>query len=442
MDHCQKCNTDLLVEAGACSNCGSPKVEEAVSAEEVKRDQAFVPVPLRSMRHKLERMPNQVSNNQKQIGRGKKSVLWITVFLLICSLGGLGVYNTRSVSNTAYVVHSSETSQPILSLEKPESSTIKQGQIVSLHGDYFGANDTITFLLDFITPIKDENGKIISARASSSGSFDIVIPIRGSEWSADSHLIQATDDRTHQISYLNIVISAVNSPEATSQNLALSLQAKPVKKLIFHAVVGQGNPNQQGVTLTNTSGKALHWIATANADHNLSWLVIDDNHIAGDLPISGTDSFSIGVLMAGLKSNSPVHPYIGQIMFTINGQEQLALPVELQVTDPQTEMVFSPNPVVAPLAAGNSCQPATLTLTNLGNSFVTWTLVPYNPAIQDRIQFIVDGKPVIQGVLASSGDPRDTQVLNLKCNGVSAGNTYKFTVYANNVNWPVTIFIQ
>jgi hypothetical protein len=49
---------------------------------------------------------------------------------------------------------------------------------------------------------------------------------------------------------------------------------------------------------------------------------------------------------------------------------------------------------------------------------------------------------VMQGVLATSGNSGDTQILNLKCNGVSAGNTYKFTMYAGNASWLVTIFIR
>ncbi len=446
MDRCQKCNTELPVEARTCYYCGSPQATKAVPAKEVTLERVSVLVSLRSMQNGLERTRNLVSNNQNHDGRNKKPGFWITVFLLVCSVGGLGIYIIsnfvpRSVSDTALVVPSSEISLPMLSLVEPQSATIKQGQILNLHGDHFGANDTITFLLDFITPIKDENGKIISIRASNSGGFDVLIPIQGSDWSADPHYIQAVDNGTKQTVSLNVVVSPASSPEATSQNLELTMQAKPVTKLIFNAVVGQGNLNQQRVTLTNTSGLPLHWTATANADHNLSWLVINDNHIAGDLGIGGTNSITISVLMAGLKSNSPAHPYTGQIVFTINGQEQLALPVELQVADPRSEMVFSPNPVVVPLGAGNTCLPTALTLTNLGNTFITWTLVPYNPSIKGRIQFIADGKAVTQGVLASSGDPRDTQALNLKCNGVSAGDTYKFTIYANNVSWLVTILI-
>jgi hypothetical protein len=170
--------------------------------------------------------------------------------------------------------------------------------------------------------------------------------------------------------------------------------------------------------------------------------VIDDNHFAGNLDISGTDSIGISVLTTGLKSNPQRHPYTGQIVFTINGQEQLALPVALQVADPQSEIVLSPNPVVAPSGAGNTCQQTTLLLVNLGNSFINWTLVPYGLGTKDRIHFLANGQAVTQGVLAASGVPGNIQLLNLRCNGVSAGDTYKFMMYAGSVSRLVTIFIR
>ncbi len=420
---------------------------EAGPAEGVSRGQAAVAAPLMAMQNGLSHRHATVSNNQKQSRRNKALGFWVTVFLLVCLVGGLGVYIIstylpNAVSGAAQVVPPSETAQPALSLQGPQSATIKQAQTLILHGEHFGANDTITFLLDGTTPIKGENGKIISVQASNAGRFDVPIPIQGSDWSVDSHYILAVDDRTKQNAYLNIVVSPASTPEVTSPNLALSMQGKPVQKLTFNAVVGQGDPNQQRVTLTNTSRSPLHWTATANAVHNLSWLLINDNHTSGNLDISGTDSIGIGVLIAGLKSNPSMHPYTGQIVFTINGQEQLTLPVELQVADPQPEIVFSPNPVVALLGAGTTCQLTALTLINLGNSFINWTLVPYDQNTKDRIQFMANGQSVTQGMLAPSGDSGDTQLLNLQCNGVSAGDTYKFTMYAGSASWLVTIFIR
>ena len=383
---------------------------------------------------------------EKQSGQNKKIGFWISVSLRACLVGGLGVfiistYAARSASGTARIVPPGETSQPALSLQGPQSATTKQGQILTLHGEHFGVGDTISFLLDSTTPIMDENSKIISVRTSNTGEFDVRIPIQGLGWSAAPHSIQALDNRTEQNAYLNLVVSPASIPETTNKNLALSLQGEPVKKLIFHAVIGQDNHNQQRVTLTNTSGLPLPWTAAAIADHNLSWLVIDDNHTAGNLNISGTDSIGISVLIAGLKSNPVSHPYTGQIVFTMSGQGQLTLPVELQVADPQSEMVFSPNPA-ALLKAGNTCKLTALTLLNLGKSFITWKLVPYDPNARDHIQFIAEGRPMVQGLLATSGTPGDTQVLHVNCQGVSAGDMYKFTLYANGVSSLVAISIR
>jgi hypothetical protein len=472
MDRCQKCNAELPAEARFCGKCGSPQVKaaststastsevaerwrnswrdrqrtEAGAAEGVSRGQAFVP-PM-AMQSTLARIRTIESNNPKQSGWNKELGFWMTVFLIVCLVGGVNVYIISSthlpnaVFGAAHVVPPSETAQPALSLQGPQSATIKQAQTLILHGEHFGANDTIRFLLDTTTSIKDSNGKIISVQASDSGRFDVPIPIQGSNWSAGPHSIQAVDDRTKQSAYLNIVVSPASTPEATSQNLALSMQGKTVTKLTFNAVVGQGNPDQRRVTLTNTSGSELHWTATANADHNLSWLLIDNNHTAGNLDINSTDSIGISVLTVGLKSNPPAHPYTGQIVFTINGQEQLTLPVELQVTDSQPEVIFSPNPVVALLGAGHTCQLTTLTLIDLGSSFIDWTVVPYAHNTKDRIQFMANGQSVTQGMLAPLGEAGDTQILNLKCNGVSAGDSYKFTMYAGSASRLVTIFIR
>jgi len=216
---------------------------------------------------------------QKQSGQNKKPGFWITFFLMACLVGGLGAYIistylSNSVPGTLHIVPPSEIAQPTLGLQRPQSATIEQGQTLLLHGEHFGANDTITFLLDFTTSIKDDHGKIIAVRASNSGRFDILIPVQGSDWSAGPHSIQATDNRIQQNAYLNIMVSPASTLETTSQNLALSMQDKAVKKLLFHAVIGQENPNQQRVTLTNTSGSQLHWMVTAIADHNFSWLLI------------------------------------------------------------------------------------------------------------------------------------------------------------------------
>jgi hypothetical protein len=304
-----------------------------------------------------------------------------------------------------------------------------------LHGEHFGANDSITFLLDTITPINNAQGKPATVQASSRGNFDVSLLV-GKAWSAGAHLILAQDSRTGQNAALNIVVSIVGTPVTTSDKLALSVSA-----LKFKAVTGQGNPAQQRVTLTNTSGAVLQWAAIASADNSLSWLVIDDNHTSGSLAISGTDTIGISALVTGLKS-SPT-PYKGQIVFTINGKEQLTLPVEFQVVDAQAEIIFSPNPLTGIVNHGSCQSGTTLTLINLGSSVITWSLKPDNLA-QSHISFLfsVSGKPALQGQLQPSGTPGDTQVLTLQCNNVRAGDSYHSVLYANSLQWSVLVLIR
>jgi hypothetical protein len=377
----------------------------------------------------------------------KERNFWINVSLLVCLIVGLAIYiistyRSDSASNATQVTSPATTIPPILSITDPLSTTIKQGQTLTLHGEHFGAGNSVSFFLDALTPIKDKENQVLSVQASRTGTFDVQISLRGPEWTADAHFIQAIDAHTGQNSYLNIVVSPASFPVTTSRNLALSVQNKPVSKLTFHATAGQDPPASQRITITNISPARLHWAVTANTQNNLDWLGIDSNHIAGTLDRGGKDSITVSVLTKTLKSNRPAAPYTGQILFTINSGEQLALPVELQVTDTPSEIAFAPNPALAPSGPGNSCRNASVTLINLGNAFTHWTLVPYTPDARDRIQFLTNGQSVMQGDLAASGTPGNTQVLNLQCNRVSAGENYKFTLYVGAKNWPVTIVIQ
>src|SRR5205807_4779128 len=106
---------------------------------------------------------------------------------------------------------------------------------------------------------------------------------------AGPHLISAQDGRTGQSAYLNIQVYPNGAPATRSNQLALSTHL-----LTFHAVAGQADPAEQRVTLTNTSNARLDWTAIAIADHNLSWLVIDNAKTGGRLDVKGTDTIGIG----------------------------------------------------------------------------------------------------------------------------------------------------
>jgi len=362
------------------------------------------------------------------------------MIVLICLIGGLGTfvistYLPKSFFGAAHVAPPADIQQPILTIPGLQRATIQPGQTVHLHGEHFGSGDMITFMLGTVTPLTDANGKPLTARTSSQGVFDVSLTF-GKDWLAGTYLISAQDSRTLQSAYLNIVVGIAGTPVTSSNKLELS-----VSGLKFKAVIGQGYPDQQRVTLTNISGAALRWTATAIADNGLSWLIIDDNSTSGSLNVNGSDSIGISVLPMDLASSTT--PYKGQIVFTINGEEQLTLPVELQVVDAQAEIIFSPNPltgVVNP-ASGTCKSGATLTLINLGSAVITWTLKADGDA-QSHISFLLNGKAATTGQLEPSGAGGDTQVLTLQCNNVHAGDRYQDTLYANSLQWPLVVQIQ
>jgi hypothetical protein len=129
-------------------------------------------------------------------------------------------------------------------------------------------------------------------------------------------------------------------------------------------------------------------------------------------------------------------PYTGQIVFTINGNTQLTLPVQLTIIDATPEMVFSPNPLVAAANANGTCQPGnTLTFINLGTSVVNWSA---HPDLQNNIQFVNDqdqGAVTENGILQPSGTNGDTTVVTLRCNGVKVGENYLVHVFANSMQF-------
>ena len=161
---------------------------EAGPAENVSRGQASVPMPLTPMHQSLVRMRAIQKNDKKQ--QGKRSVklgTWITIFLMICLIIGLGAYIIVSyMPNSPFGVTSvtppTNTTQPTLVLVGTTSQTIKIGQSIQLHGEHFGVNQTIIFLRDTATPIFDTSGNNISTLTDNQGTFNVTIPI-------DSHLV-------------------------------------------------------------------------------------------------------------------------------------------------------------------------------------------------------------------------------------------------------------
>ncbi len=423
---------------------------EAGPAENISRGQASVPAPLTPMHQSLVRMRTIQKDDKKQ--QGKRSIKlssWITIFLMICLIIGLGVYILISyMPNSPFGVRSVtpplNSTQPTLALVGTSSQTVTVGQSIQLHGKHFGFNQAIILLRDTATPIADKNGNNISTHTDNRGAFDVTISI-DSNWSVGSHSIEAFDKSSSQNAFQTIEVIPARTAISNSTELSITMQGKPVSLLTFKTVIGQGNPDPQEINIINTSASPLKWTATTSTNNNSNWLMINDNNNYGQLAISQPHSILISVNTVGLKTTNIKHPYQGQIIFTINNTRLLTLPVQLQIVDATPEMVFSPNPIIAPIGSGNTCQPdVTLTLINLGTAAISWAV---NPDIKDKIKFVSNGQLLEAGTLLPSGSllpsgqPGDTVVLTLQCNNVQIGQHYTIRVYANQLSWSDSVSV-
>ena len=319
---------------------------EAGPAGDVSKGQASVPAPLAARQTSFIRMR---AIKQKQEASEKNFGFWVTLFLMICLIGGLGAYIVYSYLpglslGAARTTQPAGAQQPSLTVAGTSTQTFTAGQSLQAHGEHFGANDSIHFLLDSATPILTSGGRELSALADNQGAFDVTIAI-GKSWTVGTHIIQALDTHTNQSAYLDIEVNPGGTPvsNAKSTDLTFSLDGQAIQQLSFTDQIGQLAPPTQRITFTNTSGAVMQWTAAASTDYNLGWLTIVDGDYAGQLDIQQPHSMGISVNAAGLSVTPTGKPaYSGQIVFTINGNEQLTLPVQLTIIDATPEMVFSP----------------------------------------------------------------------------------------------------
>lgn len=408
---------------------------EAGPAQDVSKGQAEVSAPLASRKDSFLRM-RAVRSKENSDGGEKSFGFWVTLFLMICLIGGLAAYIVYSyLPGTSVAVHIAQpagTLQPTFNVVAGSPQAFSRGQSLQARGDHFGANDPIQFLLDSTKPILASTGSPLSVQSDSNGSFDVTI-LAGKDWTIGAHVLSATDARASLSAYMDIQVNPDSTPVTGNNNtdLAFTLNGKPVDHLSFTAQLGQSAPAAQRITFTNISGAPLQWSAAASLTQNLNWLTIVDNDFAGQLDISQPHPMGISVNPAGLPVTATGKaPYSGQIVFTINGSVQLTLPVQLTIIDATPEMVFSPDPLVATAIANGTCQPgATLTFINLGTTVIHWSA---NPDLQN-IQFVNNkGAVTEQGILQPTGMDGDTAVVTLRCSGVKAGQNYIVHVYANS----------
>ena len=108
---------------------------EAGPAENVSRGQASVPMPLTPMHQRLVRMRAiQKDDKKSQSKRSAKLGTWITIFLMICLIIGLGTfvivsYMPGSPFGVSSVTPPPNTKQPTLVLVGTTSQTITVGRL-------------------------------------------------------------------------------------------------------------------------------------------------------------------------------------------------------------------------------------------------------------------------------------------------------------------------
>ena len=409
---------------------------EAGPASYVSRGQSAVPEPLMAMQHSLARMraillPQKTTFNLR---------FWITLLLMLCILGGLiafiGTTFHTNADTTSQRFQQSDAPLPSLSLSGPPSATVKQGQSLALHGENFDIGAPIIFLLDGTLAINGANKRELSVLVSDQGTFDVSIPVPLT-WAGGPHVIQAFDNKNEQSAYLNIDVTLAGTAATTSSNLSLSTQ-----HVTFHAVVGQQELPEQFVTLTNSNlTSSLQWNARAVANANLTWLDVDNATISGTIPAGASTTVGITVSLTGLQASST--PYSGNIVFTINQNEQLTLPVTLELGQNSPEIAINPNPLIGVISTTrDSCQPnSTLLLVNLSDEPVSWSL-SMDSSTAAHIAFLSGGKLALQGNLAPAGQPTDNALLTLQCQHIKSGATYRFSILANTVAWPEVVTIQ
>src|SRR5205823_6255235 len=80
---------------------------------------------------------------------------WVTMMLMLILLGGLGAYSISTYlpgrQFASQLISSIDGPQPMITLVGTNSATVTAGQTLHLHGEQFGVNDTITFVLETTT---------------------------------------------------------------------------------------------------------------------------------------------------------------------------------------------------------------------------------------------------------------------------------------------------
>ena len=297
--------------------------DEAGPAVGVSRGQAVVREPLLVMQNSIARMRAIILPKNGKSAKDSRLGFMLPAAILVCLIGILGIYifSTYSSASLSTSLASSGMGggEPTLTMKNTKTTTVAAGQPVRVHGEHFGANDTILFSLDG-TQVKDVGGKPASAQSNDRGTFDATIP---TAQLAGEYVLQAQDTHTGQHGFLTIqttVSTTTNVIKLSATSLAFTLPLR--------------HNMGQDVSITNTSDTAISWQAVAVSDNQAGWLLLTGGKTGDTLDAGKTDTIHVSTLTAGLAGNTKKHPYTGEVIITVAGQGQVVLPIKLVLIDP------------------------------------------------------------------------------------------------------------
>ncbi len=404
---------------------------EAGPAVGITRGQAVVPEPLLAMQQSLARMRAVIfTQNTKKQSQGMGFSFWLAVAMIFCLIIGLGTYIISTYIPNGQLQNkiavTSDGPIPLLTIQNKQN-TIIVGQLLRLHGDHFGAHHTITFFLNSIA-LQAKSGSVVS---SAKGAFDASLTITPTTL-VGSYVLEAVDNQAGKHAFANVQVLPATTPTNTTALELLTKQGTAITTLTFKGQVSRGNLPRQDVVLHNTSNAVIPWTADTITNNGVNWLIIDDGLSGGQLNSNESTTIGVSILTVGMTSGL----YTGDIIFTVGNNQQVVLPVSLQLTDVNNELVVSPNPVIAIIQAGGTCLPdTTLTLINLSGTSASWDVKGDNAFNQQHIHF--DGQLEESNTLLSG----NTKIISIACVGVQLGMTYHITVYYNgqSVHVPINV---
>jgi hypothetical protein len=279
--------------------------------------------------------------------RRRRAFSLIITLLCLCLLlaGSFAAYalmNKGSAANSLVL-----TAQP---------NQLRVGDLLTLAGSGFGANDLISFIHDGNQSVLNGSGKPLQASVKGPGTFSVTVAIPAN-WSVGQHTIYAIDISKERSQSAGTTITVEQSSLAPPQLALLAPQANL-------GAAAPGAVSRQTITLINDGGRQVNWQASSDQP----WLTIS--------PASGTFSGrSIATILVNRGTLLP-QPYTGHITFIQQGKpaRSVTLKVSMAVT-PAPPASLTVSAVSLSYLGTQSANPASqaLTLQNTSGQAIAWS---------------------------------------------------------------------